>query len=465
MATHVVGRARPELRRTSGDVCAADHSNVELPRVSVIMPAYNYAGWVGSAIESVLAQDYPSDRLELIVVDDGSTDDTPAVLAAFGDRIRAVRRENGGLNAATSTGIEHATGEMYCFIDADDLWPVDRTRLLVDALLANPDAGIAFGDMEVVDVNGVTTHESFRDFLFISTNTEHAYGRLIAANFVSAGSMLIRASLRDRYHPIPDFAPYQDWWMALRVAEVAKIVSVDGVVNRYRHHDDNMNLGAEGDRVQKMRLTELPFRRWLVSEAPIAGRSPEEQLAGLNAYDMILAEVAARAGGTSAQAHPSSPEEEARAAQLRAQAATAVAAGDDAAAVELLVRASGLTPGADRSELQAAMTRLRGDDGGPQCRAFVGFVDIAILHQFPGVVAGWASRFDGSSDATLVVGGVRSSSDVNLLVDLVTRLGIHGESGADIVTVAERGPSEVSRRLGRTIDLELRPPRPAPVAA
>jgi hypothetical protein len=88
-----------------------------------------------------------------------------------------------------------------------------------------------------------------------------------------------------------------------------------------------------------------------------------------------------------------------------------------------------------------------------------------VLHQVPGVVAGWASRFDGSSDATLVVGGVKSAADVNLLVDLVTRLGIHGESGADIVTIAERGPSEVRRRLGRTIDLELRPPRPAAVPA
>jgi glycosyltransferase involved in cell wall biosynthesis len=432
------------------------------------MPAYNYATWVAKAIDSVLAQDYPADRLELIVVDDGSTDGTPEVLAGFGDRIRTVRRVNGGLNAATTTGIEHATGELLSFIDADDLWPADRTRLLVDALVANPDAGIAFGDMEVIDTDDVTTHESFRDFLFISTRTDQAFGRLVAANFVSAGSMLIRASLRDHYHPIPDFAPYQDWWMAVKVAEVARIVSIDGVVNRYRRHDDNMNLGAERDRVLGMRLKELPFRRWLVSTVAAEGRTAEEQLAGLNAYDMILGEVRASQGqGSLAEVHPSSDEERERARELRDAAAGAAARGDDAGVVEALVRAAALEPGADRTPLDAAMARLRGDagEGAPRCRSFAAFVKISDIETYPSIVARWSERFDGASDATLVIGGVTRSGHVNLLVDLVTRLGIHGEHGADLVTLSEPDAAGAAARLGRPMDMVLAPPPAAAHAA
>jgi glycosyltransferase involved in cell wall biosynthesis len=99
--------------------------------VSVVIPAYNYAQFVTQAIESVKSQDYPN--VEIIVVDDGSTDDTQAILEKRTD-IRYIRQENRGLSAARNRGIDAASGEFILFFDADDLLGRDSVRKRVDAL-------------------------------------------------------------------------------------------------------------------------------------------------------------------------------------------------------------------------------------------------------------------------------------------------------------------------------------------
>lgn len=105
--------------------------------VSVVIPTYNYGRYVGDAIDSALAQTVPP--LEVVVVDDGSTDDTPAVLARYGDRIRVVRQENQGLSAARNTGIREARGEWVAFLDSDDAFHPRKLELQLAALAARPD--------------------------------------------------------------------------------------------------------------------------------------------------------------------------------------------------------------------------------------------------------------------------------------------------------------------------------------
>src|SRR6202162_5963963 len=94
-------------------------------KVSVVIPTYNRAYIIGEALESVLTQSYLD--FEIVVVDDGSTDDTPEIIQAFQDeRIRYIRLErNLGCSAAYNSGIAAATGELICFLDSDDIWRPD----------------------------------------------------------------------------------------------------------------------------------------------------------------------------------------------------------------------------------------------------------------------------------------------------------------------------------------------------
>lgn len=107
------------------------------PLVSVVIPAYNAAWCVRRAVDSVLAQDYRD--FELLVVDDGSTDDTASILAGYGDGLRVVSKPNGGLSSARNAGIAAAQGDYVGFLDADDWWLPAKLARQVELLEAQPE--------------------------------------------------------------------------------------------------------------------------------------------------------------------------------------------------------------------------------------------------------------------------------------------------------------------------------------
>jgi glycosyltransferase involved in cell wall biosynthesis len=118
------------------------------PRVSVVIPTYNCGQFVCAAIDSALAQS--CGPLEVIVVDDGSTDETPGILNRYGARVTVVRQKNAGVSSARNTGIQHARGELVAFLDADDLWHPDKLAKQVP-LFANPAVGLVYCAVEYVD--------------------------------------------------------------------------------------------------------------------------------------------------------------------------------------------------------------------------------------------------------------------------------------------------------------------------
>ena len=111
--------------------------------VSVIIPAFNAAKYLGEAIDSVAQQTH--DHVEIIVVDDGSTDDTAEVAARFGSTVRYVRQEQSGAAAARNHGVRVCEGDSLAFLDADDLWEPNKLAIQREAFVADSDLDIVFG--------------------------------------------------------------------------------------------------------------------------------------------------------------------------------------------------------------------------------------------------------------------------------------------------------------------------------
>ena len=120
-----------------------------MPRVSVIVPTYNCARFLGAALESVLAQTYAD--LEILVVDDGSTDATPAVMEAFAGRVRYLRQANRGVSAARNLGLAQAGGELIAYLDADDRWVPHKLERQLAFLEAHPECGLLHSDVTIID--------------------------------------------------------------------------------------------------------------------------------------------------------------------------------------------------------------------------------------------------------------------------------------------------------------------------
>src|SRR3954468_1374914 len=291
------------------------------PLVTALICAYNYAGYLPAAIDSALAQDY--ERIEVLVVDDGSTDATPDVLSSYGDRIRFVRQENAGLNAATARGIADARGELIALLDADDAWHPEKIRRQVELLELRPEVGLVFTDMETVDADGHPRTPSYFREHGMQPPRGNALGAFLQENFAPAPSLMVRRELAERALPVAPEASCQDWWRARRVGEVAEIDWVDAPLVRYRIHGDNMSGGTtQGEKwIRNVRL-DNDFRRWMLRELDLREVDPEHLRAAVARLELHAGMVARAAGTTlAAELAPSTEQRAASAASLAAAAA------------------------------------------------------------------------------------------------------------------------------------------------
>src|SRR5262245_66679199 len=129
------------------------------PPVSVLVTTFNQAAYIEEAIASVLDQTLPPS--EIIVIDDGSTDDTPERLASFGDRIHAVRQPNQGVAGSRNTAVRLARGDLLAFLDGDDVWERDKLAHQVAAARQHPHAGMVVVDGVQFDGQAVVIESLF----------------------------------------------------------------------------------------------------------------------------------------------------------------------------------------------------------------------------------------------------------------------------------------------------------------
>jgi len=205
-----------------------------MEKVSIIIPAYNKAELTVKTVDSVLKQTYPN--IEILVVDDGSTDNTREVLSSYQDKIRYIYKENGGASSARNFGIKKAKGEFIGFVDCDDLYARDKVELSVTYLKKNPDfgylhTGACFID-EKDEIVGDYSHPMSQQQGWVSR-------RLILHNFICNSTVFMRKSALERtgFFDEEIFTP-ADWDMWIRLAEIVQIGYIDYPLTYYRVSDN-----------------------------------------------------------------------------------------------------------------------------------------------------------------------------------------------------------------------------------
>lgn len=224
---------------------------MSLPTISVIIPTYNYGHFLSAAINSVLAQTYAA--TEIIIVDDGSTDNTKDIVRSFGNDVVYLRQENSGLSAARNTGIVESKCDLIAFLDADDLWHPEKLKLQVDYLEAHVQFGMVYcGAREFDSMSGRTLgiHLDGKEGWLAEDLLNFEVPTVIAIGSTS----LIK---REVFDAIGKFDPQlnhsEDWDISFRIANKFRIGFVREILVEYRSHDKNMhkNIG----RMEKAMVT------------------------------------------------------------------------------------------------------------------------------------------------------------------------------------------------------------------
>jgi len=224
------------------------------PLVSVVIPAFNTGRFLPETLESVFAQSYPN--LEIIVIDDGSTDDTRAVARGYGERIVLLERPHAGLGPTRSAGIERAVGEFLLFLDSDDILEPDAVRTQVDVALRHPGSGLVVGDGIEFDgpvvISASLFHPVFADLVATAPTGEVTgwmYRSVVqACPAKTPGQTLVPRKVADAIGALcitPEGA--QDYDYYLRIARRFPVTLHSQRVARWRFRPDSMS-GAVDER-------------------------------------------------------------------------------------------------------------------------------------------------------------------------------------------------------------------------
>lgn len=210
-----------------------------MPVISVVIPAYNCADFLGEAISSVLNQSFQD--FEIIVVNDGSTDNTASVLETFHDRIRIINQSNKGKSEARNTGIEASSGDFVAFMDADDISHPDRFSSQVDFLRQNPDIGVVGSDVAIVD-----NRQQIKGFYRMPTSDLAIRWRSLF--MLPCYNIMVRRDLLNKNMHIrfPSGIPYaEDYDFLVELLHYAKAASIPKPLLNYRLHGGNETSNRE----------------------------------------------------------------------------------------------------------------------------------------------------------------------------------------------------------------------------
>ena len=246
--------------------------------VSVIIPCYNGEAFLSEAIESALKQTVAP--LEVVVVDDGSTDRSAAIAGSFGPPVRVVSQANAGLSSARNTGIAASQGEWIAFLDCDDLWVSDK----LEKQLAKAGQGYEFVYCDAENF-GACEGWPNRRADYVAMPEGDVFVDLVKENFVTASGVIMNRSLLNRIGRFrTEFVAAEDWGFWMEAALTAKFGCVRETLVRYRVHAGGMSRDP-----QRMLIGCMSVLKW-VRQLDGADKAPP------SAYRKAIANVHSSVG-------------------------------------------------------------------------------------------------------------------------------------------------------------------------
>ena len=419
------------------------------------MGAYNYGRYIGEAIESAMLQEYPEELLELVVVDDGSSDDTADIVSEYAERhpgrIKLIRQANAGATAATNRGLREVTGDLIALLDADDVWMPDKTIRQVEFMQRRPELGLVFSQMRVIDSQGATLQNHYGHREPMPPND---FARVLWENVAVQSSLLVEASLFD---PIPPEIPYADWWVTLRASQFKHIDYLREDLVLYRWHGENITGGVGGAKALREGQKGIDFQRWVIRnfelEELTSRLKPDEM-----AYVWTGLENQAQKGLLGLKSHfgkltTVTAEDRAAAATDAERAELALSDGDLQSACGLLLRARACDPYDAELRMRfhevvaAANEAARLPDPLEGCRDFIVLVDAAFLLSDVTHLAAYANALRGIPSATLLIDASEMEPEhaASQLQALVEQTGLGDDD--EVSMVALIGAIEPSQRF------------------
>jgi glycosyltransferase involved in cell wall biosynthesis len=258
------------------------------PVISVVIPSYNHAHFLGDAIRSVLAQEYP--RVEIVVVNDGSTDNTRETVAPFAG-VQYVEQVNRGLASARNAGLAVCCGEFVIFLDADDRLLPGALETGMRQLSARPDAAFAAGFSRFISREGLPqpTDQPARPA------DEHRYVTLLRRNRVrNPATVMFRREIVERVGGFSsEVDATADYDIYLRISRTHSVIFHEQVVAEYRKHGQNM---SENAALMLRQLLRVMRRQRPHLTDPVRRQAFEEGLAHIRSYygDRVMTQLRAR---------------------------------------------------------------------------------------------------------------------------------------------------------------------------
>ena len=269
-------------------------SDLDAPVVDAVVTTYNYGRFLAGAIDGVLAQTYPN--LEVVVVDDGSTDDTRDIVAAYANRgVKYVYQDNLGPGPARNCGLRATTGPLVAFCDADDVWLPDKISTQLAHLQRHPEVGI-------VTAHAYACDESLRPTSVVHAargDAEYVFEALLVRNIVlNPTCVLARRSALEAVEGFSELPRWEDWDTWLRVAQRFPIGFVDRPVALVRRHDASLS-PIDGE--QRLDLDGRILARHIGAVSSRPRRAVIRIRARSNAYFHAATTTAARGSGRRAR--------------------------------------------------------------------------------------------------------------------------------------------------------------------